>query len=68
MQVSNLRDPSSLAGIAIPSVVLAMVSNALMVPRALFTVDAVWFVGSAWGSLMGWAQLASLALGAAPSG
>ncbi|KAK9812532.1 hypothetical protein WJX73_006664 [Symbiochloris irregularis] len=66
--VSNLRDPTSLAGIAVPSVVLAMVSNALMVPRALFTEDAVWFVGSAWGSLMGWAQLLSLCLGTSPSG
>ncbi|KAK9809188.1 hypothetical protein WJX72_011049 [[Myrmecia] bisecta] len=61
--VRNFAVPSSLQGLSVGTILLAMVGNGLMVPRALATKDAIWFTGSAWGSLMGWAQLLSMFLG-----
>jgi hypothetical protein len=46
---------------------LALVGNAVCIPRALFTRDPAWTFGSTWGCLlMGWAQLLSLYLGVNP--
>lgn len=67
--VSNFTNPASLEGLSQLSCVLAMVGNAMMVPRALFTQDLIWFSGSTWGyMLMGWGQLLSLYLGKDPTG
>ena len=56
--VQNLRDPASLEGLSLTTILLAAAGNALMVPRALWTRDWVWLTGSLWGSLFfGWAQL-----------
>ena len=68
MQVRNVSDPASLAGLSVATVFMAMVSNGLMVPRALLTRDAVWLTGSSWACFTGWAQLASLFAAHAPSG
>lgn len=42
------------------SILLGMLGNGLMVPRALYTRDKIWFLGVGWGPLMGWVQLLSL--------
>jgi len=42
------------------SLLLGMLGNGLMVPRALFTGDKIWFIGVGWGPLTGWVQLLSL--------
>jgi len=65
----NFTNPASLQGISKLSCVLAMVGNAMMVPRALYTRDLIWFTGSTWGyTLMGWGQLLSLFLARDASG
>lgn len=45
------------------SIMLGMLGNGLMVPRALFTGDKIWFIGVGWGPLTGWIQLLSLYIG-----
>mmetsp|Transcript_37374 Transcript_37374/g.105462 ORF Transcript_37374/g.105462 Transcript_37374/m.105462 type:complete len:192 (+) Transcript_37374:1222-1797(+) len=65
----NFSSPSSLEGLSIVSCCLAMIGNAMMVPRALYTRDLIWFAGCSWGlMLMGWGQLLSLFLGVSPAG
>lgn len=54
---------SSLEGLSLGTMLLALLGNALMVPRALHTRDVVWFVGSTWACTAGWGQLLSMALG-----
>lgn len=67
--MKNFTDPSSLEGLSIGTIVLAMTGNGLMVPRALKTRDKIWLTGSLWGSLMmGWAQLLSMYLGVSTAG
>lgn len=63
VQVRNLAAPESLAGLSQATVLLAMVGNGMMVPRALYTRDAVWLAGSGWAGFMGWCQVVSLFLG-----
>lgn len=67
LQVRNFSDLSSLAGLSLGTMLLALVGNAACMPRALYTRDAAWAFGSTWGCLlMGWAQLLCLALGVNP--
>jgi hypothetical protein len=61
--VRNFAQPSSLEGLALGTMLLALLGNALMVPRALHTRDLVWFAGSTWACTAGWGQLLSMALG-----
>jgi hypothetical protein len=61
--VRNFTQPSSLEGLALGTMLLALLGNALMVPRALHTRDLVWFAGSTWACTAGWGQLLSMALG-----
>ena len=68
LQVKNFTNPDGLAGLSQATVVLAMVGNGLMVPRALLTRDKVWLAGSAWASFTGWAQLLSLFINHSPTG
>lgn len=58
--VSNFSNPSTLEGVSMASLLLGMLGNGLMVPRALFTGDKIWFIGVGWGPLSGWVQLLSL--------
>lgn len=61
-------DLTALAGLAPGTMLLALVGNALCVPRALWTRDRAWTVGATWGCLaMGWAQLLAMALGRNPA-
>ncbi|WIA10336.1 hypothetical protein OEZ85_010528 [Tetradesmus obliquus] len=65
--VRNFSDLSSLTGLSLGTMLLALIGNAVCIPRALFTRDAAWTFGSTWGCLlMGWAQLLSLYLGVNP--
>ncbi|GMH39481.1 hypothetical protein BSKO_07379 [Bryopsis sp. KO-2023] len=67
--VRNFMDPSSLQGLSMGTILLAMAGNGLMVPRALRTRDKIWLTGTLWGSLlMGWAQLLSMHLGSFSTG
>ncbi|KAF8069413.1 SKI3 [Scenedesmus sp. PABB004] len=66
--VRNFSDLSSLAGLSLGTMLLALLGNAVCIPRALFTRDPAWTFGATWGCLlMGWAQLLSLALGTNPA-
>lgn len=66
-QVRNFSDLSSLAGLSLGTMLLALIGNAACIPRALYTRDPAWTFGSTWGCLlMGWAQLLSLYLGLNP--
>ncbi len=58
--MSNFSNPSTLEGVSMASLLLGMLGNGLMVPRALFTGDKIWFIGVGWGPLTGWIQLLSL--------
>ena len=60
--MNNLRDPASTVALSVPTILLGMLGNGLMVPRALFTRDLIWFCGSTWGAaVMGWAQIVTVA-------
>lgn len=43
--LSNFAYPSSLAGLSVSTILLAMVGNGMMVPRALHTRDKIWLTG-----------------------
>lgn len=58
--MSNFKNPSTLEGLSMASILLGMLGNGLMVPRALYTRDKIWFLGVGWGPVMGWVQLLSL--------
>jgi hypothetical protein len=61
---ANFARPATLEGLSVWSSLLAMLGNALMVPRALYTRDVIWLTGSTWGcTLMGWGVVLSLFLG-----
>ena len=63
-----MSNPANLAGLSAMSLLLGTAGNALMAPRALYVRDPVWLVGSSWGSVMGWAQLATLFTAVSSSG
>lgn len=67
LQVRNFSDLSSLAGLSVGTMLLALLGNSACIPRALFTRDPAWTFGSTWGAIMmGWAQCLSLTLGVNP--
>ena len=68
VQMNNFAVPTSLEGLSLGTILLALVGNGLMVPRALFTRDSIWLLGSAWGSAFGWLQLLSMFVGRSASG
>ncbi|KAF8651534.1 hypothetical protein HU200_063354 [Digitaria exilis] len=52
---TNYLNPSNIKGLSAFSMLLAMLGNGLMIPRAVFIRDLMWFTGSAWASvLQGW--------------
>ncbi|KAL0365941.1 UNVERIFIED_CONTAM: Maltose excess protein 1-like, chloroplastic [Sesamum radiatum] len=58
---TNLLNPDNIKGLSAVSMLLAMIGNGLMIPRALFIRDFMWFTGSCWGSLFyGWGNLICL--------
>lgn len=65
--VRNLLEPSSLAGLAVGTMCLGLLGNALMVPRALWVRDKAWLTGTAWACFATAGQLLSMALGTSPA-
>ncbi|KAL8459353.1 hypothetical protein ACS0TY_036732 [Phlomoides rotata] len=58
---TNLLNPENIKGLSAVTMLLAMIGNGLMIPRALFIRDLMWFTGSAWGSIFyGWGNLICL--------
>ncbi|CAM6100960.1 unnamed protein product [Calypogeia fissa] len=57
----NYLYPANIKGLSVFTVLLAMVGNSLLLPRALFTRDLMWFTGSGWGTMFqGWGILVSM--------
>ncbi|RWR87249.1 maltose excess protein 1, chloroplastic [Cinnamomum micranthum f. kanehirae] len=55
---TSFLNPDNIRGLSAFSMLLAMIGNGLMVPRALFIRDFMWFTGSTWASLLyGWGNL-----------
>ncbi|CAL9156706.1 unnamed protein product [Musa hybrid cultivar] len=55
---TNYLNPDNIRGLSAFTMLLAMMGNGLMIPRALFIRDFMWFTGSAWASfLQGWGNL-----------
>ncbi|XP_065620015.1 maltose excess protein 1-like, chloroplastic [Quercus suber] len=48
---TNFLNPDNIRGLSAFSMLLAMMGNGLMIPRALFTRDFMWFLGSTWATL-----------------
>ncbi|KAF3432626.1 hypothetical protein FNV43_RR23728 [Rhamnella rubrinervis] len=48
---TNFLNPDNIKGLSAFSMLLAMIGNGLMIPRALFIRDFMWFIGSSWASL-----------------
>lgn len=48
---TNFLNPDNIKGLSSFSMLLAMMGNGLMIPRALFIRDFMWFLGSSWASL-----------------
>jgi len=58
---TNFLTPANIKGLSVNTVLLAMVGNGLLLPRALFIRDFMWFTGSSWGcSLAGEGILISM--------
>lgn len=48
---TNFLNPDNIRGLSAFSMLLAMMGNGLMIPRAFFTRDFMWFLGSTWATL-----------------
>ncbi|KAJ9678309.1 hypothetical protein PVL29_020464 [Vitis rotundifolia] len=59
--MTNFLSPENIKGLSAFSMLLAMIGNGLMIPRALFIRDFMWFLGSSWASIFyGWGNLICL--------
>nr|XP_025642889.1 maltose excess protein 1, chloroplastic isoform X2 [Arachis hypogaea] len=60
---TNYLNPENMKGLSAISMLLAMIGNGLMLPRALLIRDLMWFTGSAWATLFyGYGNIACLYL------
>ncbi|GAB4826823.1 Core protein [Ancistrocladus abbreviatus] len=58
---TNFLNPDNIKGLSAFSMLLAMIGNGLMIPRAVFIRDFMWFTGSTWASILyGWGNLVCL--------
>ncbi|PIN16579.1 putative membrane protein [Handroanthus impetiginosus] len=58
---TNLLNPENIRGLSAVTMLLAMIGNGLMIPRALFIRDFMWFTGSSWACVFyGWGNLICL--------
>ncbi|CAK7333763.1 unnamed protein product [Dovyalis caffra] len=48
---TNFLNPDNIKGLSAFSMLLAMIGNGLMIPRALFIRDFMWFTGATWAAL-----------------
>ncbi|KAK8715225.1 hypothetical protein V6N13_042563 [Hibiscus sabdariffa] len=49
---TNFLNPDNIKGLSAFSMLLAMLGNGLLIPRALFIRDFMWFTGSFWATLI----------------
>ncbi|GAY43214.1 hypothetical protein CUMW_072800, partial [Citrus unshiu] len=60
---TNFLNPDNIKGLSASSMLLAMIGNGLLIPRALFIRDFMWFTGSSWATLFyGYGNLLILSL------
>ncbi|XP_057795571.1 maltose excess protein 1-like, chloroplastic isoform X2 [Salvia miltiorrhiza] len=58
---TNLLNPENVKGLSAVTMLLAMIGNGLLIPRALLTRDLMWFTGSTWACVFyGWGNLVCL--------
>ncbi|XP_061353605.1 maltose excess protein 1, chloroplastic-like isoform X2 [Gastrolobium bilobum] len=58
---TNFLNPENMKGLSAFSMLLAMLGNGLMLPRALLIRDFMWFTGSAWATFFyGYGNIACL--------
>ncbi|XP_057456884.1 maltose excess protein 1, chloroplastic-like isoform X2 [Lotus japonicus] len=58
---TNILNPENMKGLSAFSMLLAMLGNGLLLPRALLIRDLMWFIGSSWATLFyGYGNLACL--------
>ncbi|KAL1533522.1 maltose excess protein 1-like, chloroplastic isoform X1 [Salvia divinorum] len=58
---TNLLNPANVKGLSAVTMLLAMIGNGLLIPRALLTRDLMWFTGSTWACVFyGWGNLVCL--------
>ncbi|GAV73924.1 hypothetical protein CFOL_v3_17407 [Cephalotus follicularis] len=58
---TNFLNPNNIKGLSAVSMLLAMIGNGLMIPRAIFVRDFMWFTGSIWATLFyGYANIVCL--------
>ncbi|KAL8481828.1 hypothetical protein ACS0TY_028106 [Phlomoides rotata] len=58
---TNLLNPENIKGLSAVSMLLAVIGNGLLIPRALFIRDLMWFSGSSWACIFyGWGNLLCL--------
>ncbi|EYU17407.1 hypothetical protein MIMGU_mgv1a011877mg [Erythranthe guttata] len=58
---TNILNPENVKGLSAVSMLLAMIGNGLLIPRALFIRDLMWFTGSTWSCVFyGWGNLICL--------
>lgn len=63
-----IRNPANLHGLSVFTILLALIGNGLLIPRALFIRDLMWFIGCSWGSsVQGWGILLSMYINKATS-
>ncbi|KVI07560.1 hypothetical protein Ccrd_014093 [Cynara cardunculus var. scolymus] len=66
---TNFLNPDNIRGLSSISMLLAMMGNGLLIPRALFVKDLMWFTGSCWASFFyGWGNLICMYLVCAMEG
>ncbi|CAL9759732.1 unnamed protein product [Musa acuminata subsp. burmannicoides] len=54
-------NPDNIKGLSAFTILLGMIGNGLMIPRALFIRDLMWFTGASWASFLhGWGNLACM--------
>ncbi|KAI9082237.1 hypothetical protein K1719_035798 [Acacia pycnantha] len=49
---TNFLNPENIKGLSAYSILLAMIGNGLLIPRALFVRDFMWFLGSSWATFL----------------
>ncbi|KAJ4720971.1 maltose excess protein 1, chloroplastic-like [Melia azedarach] len=48
---TNFLNPDNIRGLSAVSMLLGMIGNGLMIPRALFIRDLMWFTGATWAAV-----------------